>query len=127
GRVAHGGADQPEEMALDPVACEVIRDREYELVVGQVEATHVVEPRAVGRLVESAPEPTRNLAPQAFRSQLDWGLHAAGRLLVGGSRERPSIAACRPALNGLFRLTPEASRGPKSARFPGRKTHSTPL
>ena len=45
-------------MTLDPVAREVVRDGEDELVVGQLEAPHVVEPRAVRRLVEGAPEPT---------------------------------------------------------------------
>ena len=71
GRVAHRGADQADEMALDPVAREVVRNGEHELVVVELESLHVVEPRAVRRLVEGASEPTRNLAPKPFRSQLD--------------------------------------------------------
>jgi hypothetical protein len=81
-RVTDRGADQAEKMAFDPVTRKVVRDCEDEVVVGQVDAVDVVEPRAIGRLVERAPEPTGNLAPQALRSQLDWWLHAAGRLLV---------------------------------------------
>jgi hypothetical protein len=58
-------------MTLDPVAREVVRDGEYELVVVQLKTLHVVKPRAIRSLVEGASEPTRNFAPQAFRSQLD--------------------------------------------------------
>jgi hypothetical protein len=58
-------------MALDPVAREVVRNGEHELVVVEIESLHVVEPGAVRRLVEGASEPTRNLAPKPFRSQLN--------------------------------------------------------
>src|SRR5204863_2404090 len=69
--VADRRTDQSEEMALDPVAREGVRDGEHELVVAQLDPLDVVEPRAVRGLVEGASEPTRNLAPQAFSSQLD--------------------------------------------------------
>ena len=71
GRIAHRSANQTDEMALDPVAREVVRNGEHELVVIELEALHVVEPRAVRRLVEGASEPTRNLAPKTFCSQLN--------------------------------------------------------
>ena len=77
GDVADGGADQTEEMTLDPVAREIVRDAEDEDVVRELEAGGFAEPRAVRRVVESPPEPTGDLVPQGFGSQLDLVLHPA--------------------------------------------------
>ena len=46
------GADQPEEVALDPLAREVVRHGEHERVVGELDAADLAEPGAVRRLVE---------------------------------------------------------------------------
>ena len=46
-------------------------------VVGQLEARDLAEPGAVGRVVEGAPEPAGDLAPQALGRQLDLVLHPA--------------------------------------------------
>ena len=49
------------------------------------------EPRAVRGLVEGPLEPTGDFVPQAFRSQLNWAIHAALPLLFGsGSGEHTS-------------------------------------
>ena len=57
----------------------------------ELEARCLAEPGVVRRVVEGAPEPTGNLAPQALRSQLDLVLHpAASSSLV---TRRASIAA----------------------------------
>ena len=80
--VANRGSDQAEEMALDPVAGEVVRDGEDEAVAFEREALRFAEPGAVGRVVEGASEPTGDFAPQALRSQLDLVLHPASGPLV---------------------------------------------
>ena len=53
GRVAHRGADQIDEVTLDPLAREVVRDREDEGIVVQLTPFCVAEPRAVRGVVES--------------------------------------------------------------------------
>ena len=74
--VAQRGADQPEEVALDPLPREVVGNAEDERIVRELRALGFREPRLVRRLVERSLQPTRNLAPEVFRSQLDWPLHA---------------------------------------------------
>ena len=75
GCVADRGADQLEEMALDPLAREVVRDGEDERVVRHFEPLDLAEPRAVGGFVEGALQPTGDLGPEALRSQLNRLLH----------------------------------------------------
>src|SRR5256885_8815819 len=53
-----------QEMALDPLAGEVVRDPEDEGVVAEVLPLGLSEPRPVRRLVERPLEPTGNLVPQ---------------------------------------------------------------
>ena len=73
--VADRRADQAEEVALDPVAREIVGNAEHEPVVIEVDALRLPEPRSVGRVVQCTSEPTSYLAPQALRSQLDLVLH----------------------------------------------------
>ena len=77
GDVPDGRADQLEEVALDPVAREIVRDGEDESALVEGDARRVGEPGVVRRVVEGAPEPTGNVTPQALRSQLDLVLHPA--------------------------------------------------
>ena len=75
GDVADRRADQAEEVALDPVAREIVRDAEHEAVTRELEALCLAEPGSVGRVVQCTSEPTGDFAPQALRSQLDLVLH----------------------------------------------------
>src|SRR5581483_3628898 len=75
GRVPHRRSDQLEEMTLDPLTGEVVRDAEDERVVGQLDSLHLAEPGPVRGFVEGPLEPTGNLGPQALSSQLDRLLH----------------------------------------------------
>jgi hypothetical protein len=67
-------------MPLDPLAREVVRNAENELAVSDPDSFDLGEPGRESVLVERLPEPTRNLVPDAVRSQLDWLLHPAGTL-----------------------------------------------
>src|SRR6266487_4723 len=98
GDLRQRGADQTEEMTLDPLAREVVRNAEDELGVGDFGGVDLCKPGRKGVLVERLSEPTRNLVPDAFRSQLDWLFHPAGSLL-GRSKRRASIAMHARALN----------------------------
>src|ERR1051326_959288 len=69
-------------MTLDPLAREVVRDGEDELVVGDRARSNLGKPGGESVLVECLSEPTRNLVPDPFRSQLDWPLHPVATLLV---------------------------------------------
>ena len=95
GRVADGSADQADEMAFDPVAREVVRNGEHELVVVQLESLHVVEPRAVRRLVEGASEPTRTSLHRPSAVSSIEGSTPPDALLVGelASGEHSSVTA----------------------------------
>ena len=77
GHVADRRVDQAEEVPLDPVAGEIVRDADDERVVRGIEAGGFAEPGAVRRVVEGPSEPTGDFAPQALRSQLDLVLHPA--------------------------------------------------
>ncbi len=95
GRVAHGRADQVEEVALDPLAREVVRDAEHERVVGRArDRVDLAEPGAVRRLVERPLEPTGDLVPEALRSQLIGRSTTPVQLLRVAGRAA-SIAASR--------------------------------
>src|SRR5207248_11496889 len=87
--------------AVDPVARELVRNSEDELAVAQLHRFHLPEPGREGVLVERLPEPTRNLVPDPFRSQLDWLFHPAGTLLARLKRAA-SIAAWKRRLNALL-------------------------
>jgi hypothetical protein len=77
GHVADRGPDQAAEVALDPVAGEVVRNAEDEAVVRELEARDLPEPGPVGRVVEGTPEPSGDFAPQAFSRQLNLVFHSA--------------------------------------------------
>ena len=64
GRVADGGADQLEEMPLDPLAREVVRNGEDEASSVSSDALDLAEPRPVGGVVERALEPPGDLGPE---------------------------------------------------------------
>ncbi len=102
GRVLHRRADQAEEVPLDPLAREVVRNREGEGVVGELRAFRVGEPGAEGRFVESPPEPLRDFVPHPVRSQLDLVLHACLCPLVRltGRREHSSVFGSAQSLDG---------------------------
>src|SRR5436190_21654084 len=87
-------------MTLDPLTREVVRDGEDELGVGDRVRPNLGKPGREGVLVERLLEPTRNLVPDPFRSQLDWPLHPVATLLVRPKR-RPSIATSDLRLNAL--------------------------
>ena len=92
------GADQVEEVTVDPVAREVVRDAEDELALGETRRPYLVEPGRVRLVVEGLPEPTRDVVPDSFRSQLDWLLHPDEALLAPPKRSA-SIATGRSGLN----------------------------
>jgi hypothetical protein len=73
-------------VTVDPVAREVVRDGEHELVVVDRERLDLAEPRPVRRVVERPSKPTRDVVPDPFRSQLDWVLHSG--LLAPRRREK---------------------------------------
>ena len=89
GGVAGRGADEVEEMPLDPLAREVVRNGEHE-GVPLLRRLHVTEPRPVRRVVQSAPEPTGDLIPQRPGGQLARLLHAWGS---DSSARRQSVRA----------------------------------
>ncbi len=76
GGVSHRRADEVEEVALDPLAGEVVRHGEHERVTF-FGGAHLAEPCAVRRVVESPPEPTGDLIPQRPGGQLAC-FHASG-------------------------------------------------
>jgi len=86
--VADGRADQVEEVALDPLAREFVRDGDDEGVAVELEARDLGEPGGVGLVVECSPQSSRDVVPEALRRQLDLALHSACTLLLdlGGAR-----------------------------------------
>ena len=101
--VAHRGADQAEEVPLDPVARELARDGEHERVAVELETADVTEPLAVRPVAERLLEPPGDLLPEVLCRQLDLVLHRRPdppRLRPGGQHnsgfDRGKIAAvCR--------------------------------
>ena len=87
GDLSERGADQPEEMTVDPLAREVVGNGENELVLGNRCGVDLAEPGRERVLVECLPEPTRNLVPDPSRSQLDWLLHPVGTLLCSTEKK----------------------------------------
>src|SRR5689334_5400566 len=98
--VADGRADQAEEVPLDPLAGEVVRDAEDEGVVGELCALRLGEPGSVRGLVEGPFEPTGNLAPKTLRGQLNWAIHAAVPLLSASGERRAYQRVRAPTMRG---------------------------
>src|SRR6476620_11182010 len=86
GDVAHGRADQAEEVPLDPVARELARHGEDERLVLELQAVDVTEPLGVRPCAERLLEPPRDLLPKVLPRQLDLVLH-----------RRPAPPVARPA------------------------------
>ena len=114
GGVAGGGTDEVEEVALDPLAGEVVRNGEHEGIplLGRPD---VAEPRAVRRVVQSAPEPTGDLIPQRPGGQLARLLHAWGS---GSSARRQSVRAYHRSESRTTTGKPPRPRR-KTCRFAG--------
>ena len=108
--VLDGGADQVEEVPLDPLAREVVRDGDRERVGVELGAADLSEPGRVGRVVEGFPKPGGHVAPEVFRRQLDLPIHPV-QLSFVRPRVRPfgvaSIAASRRRLNEDFSPCPQ--------------------
>jgi hypothetical protein len=68
--VAHGRADQAEEVALDPVTRELARNGEHEGFPIEGQLVDVAEPLAVGAAAEGLSEPPRDLLPKVLCGQL---------------------------------------------------------
>jgi hypothetical protein len=73
--VADRGADQAEEMPLDPVARELARDGEDECFPLELEGVHVAEPLGIRPVAERLPEPSRDLLPEVLGRQLELMFH----------------------------------------------------
>ena len=73
--VADGGTDQAEEVPLDPVARELVRNREDEGVALELEAVDVTEPFGIGPVAERFLESPRDLLPEVLCRQLELVLH----------------------------------------------------
>ena len=114
GGVPDGRADQVEEVALDPLAREVVRDREHEPLAVQFFAVDFAEPGRVSGVVERFTEPGGDVVPEVLRRQLDFALHACVSLLHSPSGVA-SIAACGRRLNEDFLPCPRC----RSADFAG--------
>ncbi len=75
GDIADARPDQVEEVALDPVPDELVRNRELERIGVELHLTDAAEPRLVRRLVKCLTQPSRDVAPEALRRQLDLTFH----------------------------------------------------
>ena len=64
-RVADDRLEQAEEVPLDPLPGEVVRDEQDERLVVERTGLRVGEPRVVGRVVERVPQTGRDLGPKA--------------------------------------------------------------
>src|SRR5919204_397434 len=110
-------------MALDPLAREVIWNGENEAVLADLDGADLSEPGRESVLVERLPEPTRNLVPDPFRSQLDWCLHPVGTLLCSAEKKGEHTNV-RPIPQRLFRgIYPSG----KDAVLQGISKHPTSL
>src|SRR5262249_28852284 len=94
------GADQVEEVALDPLPGEVVRHGDHEDVALDARAAHLTEPGLEGRVVQGFSQPSRDVLPDSSRRQPDLLLHACRTLLrsrVTGARayQRPAGVSMR--------------------------------
>ena len=78
GSVANRGSDQVEEMALDPLAREVVGHGEDELLVVSSRLVDVAEPGAEGRVVQRLLKPARDFGPETLCCQLLLLRHGTG-------------------------------------------------
>jgi hypothetical protein len=76
GGVADRGADQLEEVTLDPLAREVVRNSEHEGVVVDGESADLAEPVPECGVVERPTETVGHVSPQALGRQVARVLHA---------------------------------------------------
>ena len=76
GERVDGGLHEPEEVGLDPLAREVVGDGQDDRLVGHRTAGDLVEPGAVGGVVERLLQTVGNLVPEGLRSQLSLALHS---------------------------------------------------
>ncbi len=104
-RVTNRGPDQIEEVPLDPLAREVVRDGHGEDAVLETRAVHLAEPGGVGRVVQRFAEPGGNVVPEGVRRQLGLVLHACARSFFD-PWECASIPAARSLLNEDFSACP---------------------
>ena len=102
--VAHRGADQAEEVPLDPVARELARNGEHEGVAVGRELVDVTEPLAVRAVAERLFEPPRDLLPKVLCRQLDLVFHRRPDPPVSGPAASITGASTRtklPFLQGV--------------------------
>ena len=86
-------AAQSQDVALDPPAREVVRDRDDERVGADRLGGRRCEPRGVRRLVQCVPEPPGDVVPDAVGGLLDGVLHA----VLGAPSGRRKGASIPPA------------------------------
>ena len=112
------------EVALDPLAREVVRDGEHERVVVDRDGADLAEPVAEGLLVERAPQPRRRRrprgSPQSARSGAPRRL-ACSFARRSGRRDNSTVSDAR-SMRISARPTPE-----KTADFAGKTRSSTRL
>ena len=125
GSVSHRCSDEVQEVALDPLAGEVVRHREHERVTF-LGRPHFAEPGSVRRVVQSPPEPTGDLIPQRPGGQLAC-FHASGVRLLGLTTEWSSIAPGWGPYNGWKSLGPLYKNHPISRDFLGNCEHHPQL
>ena len=97
--VAHRGLDEASVVAVDPLAREVIPDREDECVVLEG-ARRSREPLCVWAVAERLSQSSGDLGPQALRAQLDWPFHGSV-LLLARLREAAIIATAFRLYNAV--------------------------
>jgi hypothetical protein len=86
--LANRGLDEPEEVSLDPLAREVVRDGQDDRLVGHLTTAHLVEPGAVGGVVERLLQPVGDLVPEVIGGQLSRALHSAAPTPLARRKER---------------------------------------
>ena len=117
--------DDIEEMALDPVQREVVRNLDDELAVAQRLRPSLTEPGVVRRVGEGVPQPAGDGIPEIVGSCLGWVLQPSSRFIgaVGKGRayhHREAVSTSliprlwmkiRPVLQGIFVLPHQLSTG----------------
>ena len=110
-RIARRRLDEAEEVPLDPLAREVVRDDEREAVAGQLAGGDVAEPGRVRRLVEGVTEPAGDVVPEALGGRLDVVVHPSEAPL-SGSRGGRAYQRAPAALNALEAAFPRGKIAP---------------
>ena len=105
-RVAGRRPHEPEEVALDPFAGEVVGHDDDERLVAQVRPACGAEPRRVGGLVESLPQTPGDVVPKmlgsAFAGVLQRGLRRSSRGGGKGASIPPFRGTVGPAQRHLL-------------------------